>query len=592
VEDLIFKHPLYRPTLVEPPPWTGWRTEYNDRIGATFVKTTHPETVAAVKDAFADDSIKRHAMGVSAIQSVPLAINPVTLELVKEFAGPEYKRDSDIADELLVRGNRFWSPTRCDWRGRLIHLSDFNYTRSDPVRSLFMFADGKPIGNAINWLEIAVANSYGIKGTWDDRHKWVAEHREFIKAVVDDPRIIWLQDLDEKTGKPKATEPFQFAAACAEYVAADLRGPDYETHLPNWLDATSNGLQHVAMASRDAELAAKVNLNTTCYADAWWITKDFRFGFSSWGSLESLSRWWALFSAPPAAYRDVYKIVAHNVETRLFADRADPLSRFWLDYRPHLRDLLKQPVMTLCYGATKRGMLDQIKDAADDLSLKLPRIVGEDGKVKGAAAKLRDIVWDSIKEKLPGAMRFRKHIRAIVSHCLEPGRERYLAPNGKMMSRFRAPPARFMSWVTPSGLPVSNRYLHNEETRVRLPFLGESPIIADEYTDEVRSEKARNSGVANFVHSLDASHLVLSVNTAVSAGITNFMTVHDCFATLAPDTRLFAKIRRVELANMYVDNPLDSLFERNVRPGANDISPFEMGDLNPLAVAFSDYSDR
>jgi hypothetical protein len=195
-------------------------------------------------------------------------------------------------------------------------------------------------------------------------------------------------------------------------------------------------------------------------------------------------------------------------------------------------------------------MLDQIKDVADDLSLELPKVIDADGKAKGAAAKLRDIVWDSINEKLPGAMAFRKHIRAIVSHCLEPGREQYLAPNGKMMSRFRAPPATFMSWVTPSGLPVSNRYLHNEETRVRLPFLGESPIIADEYTDLVRSEKARNSGVANWVHSMDASHLVLSVNTTVSAGITDFMTVHDCFATLAPDTRLFAKIRRVELANV------------------------------------------
>jgi hypothetical protein len=43
---------------------------------------------------------------------------------------------------------------------------------------------------------------------------------------------------------------------------------------------------------------------------------------------------------------------------------------------------------------------------------------------------------------------------------------------------------------------------------------------------------------------------------------------------------------------MYVQNPLDSLFERNVRPGANDISPLPMGDLNPFAVVFSDYSDR
>jgi DNA-directed RNA polymerase len=61
--------------------------------------------------------------------------------------------------------------------------------------------------------------------------------------------LIWRQGI-------KAKEPFQFAAACIEYVAADTHGTEYVTHLPVWLDASSNGLQHLAIMRRDVKLAA------------------------------------------------------------------------------------------------------------------------------------------------------------------------------------------------------------------------------------------------------------------------------------------------------------------------------------------------
>ena len=170
-----------------------------------------------------------------------------------------YKRDIAVASAL--GDATFWNPVRCDFRGRLVQLCDFNYTRGDPVRSLFLFAEGKRLGESIGWLEIAVANAYGEKGTWRERHEWVANNRELIKAVARDPRLIWLQDIDAK-GDPKAKEPFLFAAACAEYVAADTHGQEYETHLPVWLDASSNGLQHLALMRGDAKLAAAVNLRT------------------------------------------------------------------------------------------------------------------------------------------------------------------------------------------------------------------------------------------------------------------------------------------------------------------------------------------
>jgi hypothetical protein len=176
-EEHVFDHPLYKPKLFEPPPWTAWRVDCPGDIGATFVKANDPKTIEAIKAAFEDGSIEPHARAVSAIQRVPLKINAAMLPLVREFAGDEYRRDVRIA-EALIDKERFWNRVRCDRRGRLIQMCDFNYTRSDPVRSLFMFAEGKPLGHMgfmvagqhagrpIDWLEIAIANAYGVKGTW------------------------------------------------------------------------------------------------------------------------------------------------------------------------------------------------------------------------------------------------------------------------------------------------------------------------------------------------------------------------------------------------------------------------------------------
>src|SRR5262249_18265502 len=150
---------------------------------------------------------------------------------------------------------------------------------------------------------------------------------------------------------------FQFAAACIEYVAADTHGPTYETHLPVWLDASSNGLQHIAIIIGDRKLAAMVNLKTGAGDDP--------------------------------KPQDVYEIVARHAQQDLFADE---LSRSWLNYKDELRDLLKQPIMTLPYGVTKPGMLKQIRETCEELGIVVPF---------AAMVRLRDHIWKAIKEKLP-----------------------------------------------------------------------------------------------------------------------------------------------------------------------------------------------
>ncbi len=245
---------------------------------------------------------------------------------------------------------------------------------------------------------------------------------------------------------------------------------------------------------------------------------------------------------PDHGIQDIYEIVGAHARQSLLADD-DPSSRFWLAHE--LRDLLKQPIMTLPYGVTKPGMLDQIKEACEGLGIVAPR---------EAMRRLRDHIWRAIEEKLPGAMETRAYIQGIARHCLDRG--------------------TYMQWVTPSGFPVDNRYRKSRAPRVRLPFLGQSVKIADGYTDEPRKTKIINSAVANVTHSLDAAHLVLSVNATVEMGITNLMTIHDSYATLAPDVHHFAQRRRWALAKMYwaYKPPLDALRAANLPRGTNALA--------------------
>jgi len=92
---------------------------------------------------------------------------------------------------------------------------------------------------------------------------------------------------------------------------------------------------------------------------------------------------------------------------------------------------------------------------------------------------------------------------------------------------------------------------------------------------------------------MEAAHLARSANAAVAEGITNILSIHDCYATDAPSVRRFGLIRRRELALMYASyNALARLRDINL-PGVNSLPlPEPDPDFDILAVGESEYFDR
>jgi DNA-directed RNA polymerase len=117
---------------------------------------------------------------------------------------------------------------------------------------------------------------------------------------------------------------------------------------------------------------------------------------------------------------------------------------------------------------------------------------------------------------------------------------------------------------------VSNAYYEPKTRRVALPGRGDGKrppthVIADGHFPNLLEKECRRSGPANFVHSMDATHLAKTVLSADAENI-EMLTVHDCFACTAPNARRMREIINAELAALYTNtNPLADLVWKNLK---------------------------
>ena len=107
-------------------------------------------------------------------------------------------------------------------------------------------------------------------------------------------------------------------------------------------------------------------------------------------------------------------------------------------------------------------------------------------------------------------------------------------------------------WVSPSGLPVANSYQKPRTSRVRLYLLGHSPRskISVGWQPEQRFSKAESAIAPNYIHSLDAAHLVRVANACARHRIP-VVTIHDSYSTLPPYADRLREILLEELRDMY-----------------------------------------
>lgn len=149
-------------------------------------------------------------------------------------------------------------PVQADFRGRLYYTPCYlNPQNSDLAKGLLEFAEATSVRGCEHWFLIGGANSYGIKGSLEERQEWAIKHEREIKRVASDPLgFRWWQE---------AASPYPFLAFCNEYAQWASNRITFKTHLPVRLDHHASGLQIVALLENDKELMRLTNLDSVEY---------------------------------------------------------------------------------------------------------------------------------------------------------------------------------------------------------------------------------------------------------------------------------------------------------------------------------------
>lgn len=597
VDDLEFREalmaPIHYPMIVPPKPWT---TPYD---GGYLNQQMHKLTLVWSPRRIVNRRLEANEMSgvynaVNALQSTPWRINQRVFDVFEELAeGGEHiagipsdtdkelpekpwpasssqdviskwiednpeeftiwkQKASEIHQEnnkttskrfgierKVSMGKKFYAeeaiyfPHGLDFRGRIYCAAGsgaINPQSDDSGKAMLELAAGKPIGTSGGY--------------------WLAVHTCNVwgldKLALDE-RVKWAYDNSmnilnytlnplENRGWMEADKPFGFLAACYEWVGYMFHGADWVTHLPIAMDGACSGIQHFSAMLKDPEGAASTNVVQT---------QD--------------------------TPRDVYMDVLCEV-TSLVNQSDSPLMTEWVSRLN--RNIVKQPTMTTPYGVTTRGMVDQIKNAIIK-EIDKGNITPFSVSAREAAKALAPIVAHGIASVVTGARDAMDWLR----HCAQ------------VCSKADTP----FTWTTPLGFKVTQDYKKSKSERIDLLYKGAMHKVSLS-VDTPKLDKNRASAAAapNVVHSLDASHLMSTVNLCVDNNVDSFAMIHDSFATLACDTELLWTGLRQAFVEQYSEDVLQGIHDELSKALPEEyrkhlLTPPAQGSLEIADVMRSDF---
>jgi DNA-directed RNA polymerase len=469
-------------------------------------------------------------------------------------------------------------PYQLDFRGRIYAIPTFNPQGNDVTKALLHFADAKPIedGVAAGWLAIHGANVYGYdKASLEDRIQWVEDHEQEIIASAEDPL--------SNTFWHGADKPWQFLAFCFEWAGFCREGYGFMSRLPIALDGSCSGIQHFSAMLRDRIGGRAVNLLPSDKPhDIYQMVCDkvvdkLKAEVAELGS--TIAQAMATTEPSPSQGNENLKLKPEAIAE--IAEATGEYSRGllaagWLSLMPN-RKTTKRQVMTLPYGSTRFSCREYTEEWMMDRIKELGVSPFSKAILFKASQFMSDLIWDSISEVVVAA---RKAMD-------------WLQDCAKVVADEELP----VYWTTPVGFRVMQQYRNTNSRRVKTK-LGDAIVKLSLQEEETTIDKRRmaNAISPNVVHSLDASHLMMTVAYAKDNGIDHFSLIHDSFGCHAADTHLFSACIRKAFVDLYEENDviedLRQQFIRQVTTGDEGKIPAcpSKGDLDLHEVLQSDFA--
>lgn len=435
------------------------------------------------------------------------------------------------------RNEQFYFPHNIDFRGRAYPIPPYlNHMGADHCRGLLTFGKGKELGETgLKWLKIHLANVFGYdKASLSEREQFAMEN---LNSVIDSAT----KPLTGSRWWLKAEDPWQCLAACIELNSA-ISSPDpsrYVSHLPVHQDGTCNGLQHYAALGGDAWGAKQVNLE------------------------------------PGDRPADVYTAVADIVKAQIAQEkeRGDPHATI-LDGKI-TRKTVKQTVMTNVYGVTFVGAKAQVRKQLVAAYPNLPQ--GESMNPGALSSYVATRIFTALSSMFKGAHDIQHWLgqcASRISTCLT--REQLVRIEAELLKQSSTNKKHTMSttksntnleemsqfkssviWTNPIHMPVVQPYRNNKAKSV-VTSMQKLNLSEPHRSDPVSKRKQLQGFPPNFIHSLDATHMILSALRCDELGL-SFAAVHDSFWTHASDIGTMNTVLRDSFIQIHSDDVIGRL---------------------------------
>lgn len=475
----------------------------------------------------------------------------------------EQSRRLDLAVTLSVArrflGFDLWYSYFMDFRGRMYPDSPYlNPQGNDLSKGLLRFRNGVQLGpEGLWWLKVHTANCFGIdKVSMEERVAWVDTNMPAIKRVAADPLAeTWWHEADG---------PVQFLAACFEVATAT---PESISFIPVRLDGTCNGTQHLAALILDEQAGKLVNLVPaekpsdiyaavaaevveclTSISSSVPSVSSSGVSSSAGASVSSLSTDAAgprTAGCRSTSVTDSGSVLPFPGTTDASSsDQSVPpastLAAKWLEYGIS-RGICKRPQMIQPYNGTRMAVERYIKLYLDEQERDGKRHPFGDFKNE-AVVLLRDVMWDAMSKIAPGP-------RAVMNWSRE-------------VAKVYNKELKAIPWVSPSGFKVNQMYV-DKRTRIVKTRMGDSTmkVTVLEPTDKLDTRTQAQALAPNWIHSLDAAAMHLTVCGLLDAGVTDFVFVHDSFGTHAAHAGLLAEKLREVFVKIYSEDQIKRMID-------------------------------
>ncbi len=310
----------------------------------------------------------------------------------------------------------------------------------------------------------------------------------------------WVADNQDKieavAAKPLDVPWWQDAGKPWQFLAACFALAEYPTpsRLPIRQDGTCNGLQHYAALGRSADDAAVVNM------------------------------------IPGDEPNDIYSDVAATVELIVRQAAGEAHQHAMMVDGLIEREVVKQVVMTTFYGVTAIGAKRQIHRQLEKRGLE-----GDD--LYKASYWLSRIVMRCMADTCPATTRIMVWLRQCAQQICITGEP--------------------IQWTTPLGLPVVQPYRRWRSKQINTVMQQISAYFDDEDVP-IAIGKQCKALAPNYIHSLDASHMLMTAQACHAAGIT-FAAIHDAYCTHAADCTRLGRILRQQFIQLHTPPLLEQL---------------------------------